>query len=266
MDVPPVIYRMYRERFYPLISDTVLEDAVHETLVKLSQAGIEKVDESRAEGIYEKGGWDNLIILDACRYDFYREKVGDVDYRITLGSNSRDFIRETFSGRDCSDTVYVSGNAHTDEEIFMEITGRSPGQVFHEIFQVHETDWIGEEGANPGAIVRDGRTARKLWPDKKLVIHLMQPHLPFIAREEDKEIDYEKAKKGQIDAERVRNAYERNLDYVLEGPLQELLEALDGETVITADHGEFLGENNRYGHPGGCSEEILRKVPWHRVE
>lgn len=266
MEVPPVMYRVYRERFYPLISNTMLEDLIHDTLVRLSQIGIEKVDESEAEGIYEKKGWDNLIILDACRYDFYREKIGNIDYRITLGSNSRDFIRETFSERDCSDTVYVSGNAHTDPKIFKEITGKYPDEVFHEIFQVHTNDWKDGEGPDTEAVVRDAGTANKLFPDKKLIVHFMKPHSPFIVKDEDLEITWEKVRQGEISSERAVNAYERNLDYILDGPLKDLLEILDGKTVVTADHGQFLGENNRWAHPGGCNEVPLRRVPWHEIK
>lgn len=265
MEIPSFAYRIYRNIIHPAIKGTPVEDKVHETLVTISQLGIEKVNEEEAEGIYEKE-WDNLIILDACRYDSYVEKVGEVDSRITLGSNSRDFMEKNFSNRDCSDTVYVSGNAHTQPEVFREITGKWPSEVFHEIFQTHINDWKDGEGPDTYAAVRDAKTARKLFPEKKLIVHLMKPHMPFIAREEDKEVTWDKVRKGEVSPERAIGAYERNLDWVLDGPLPELLEFFDGRTVITADHGHLLGENNRWGHPGGRNEVPLRKVPWHVME
>jgi glucan phosphoethanolaminetransferase (alkaline phosphatase superfamily) len=36
--------------------------------------------------------------------------------------------------------------------------------------------------------------------------------------------------------------------------------------LITADHGELLGENGLYGHPADSDAEKLRKVPWYSLE
>jgi hypothetical protein len=239
---------------------------VHELLVELTQRGIPEVDESEAEGIYERD-WDNLIILDACRHDSYEEVVErSVESRVTLGSNSRDFIRENFSERDCSDTVYISGNAHTQGSVFEEITGKRPGDVFHEIFQVHSNNWVEGEGTDPDAMINQTKTAAKLFPDKKIVVHVMKPHYPFLGRDEDVDISFEKARYGEVAAQEVREAYRRNLDYALQKIVPELKQLLQGKTAITADHGELLGENNRWAHPGGRSEVPLRKVPWDIVK
>lgn len=61
--------------------------------------------------------WDYLIILDACRYDYF-EKIYD-DYlngklqKVTSpGSNTFSWIVKTFRGSDFSSTIYISGNPH----------------------------------------------------------------------------------------------------------------------------------------------------------
>jgi hypothetical protein len=263
--VPNWAYKLYHFHLRPALRGTPFEDQVHELLVELTQRGIPKVDESKAEGIYERD-WDNLIILDACRHDAYEEAVGrEVESRVTLGSNSKDFIRENFSDRDCSDTVYVSGNAHTQTSVFEEITGRKPRDVFFEVFQVHRNNWVEGEATEPEAMVRQARTAAKLFPDKKIIVHIMKPHMPFLGRESDKDITWDKVRVGEVGSEEGIAAYERNLEYVLNEMLPEILEGMEGETVISADHGQFLGENNRWGHPGGRSEIPLREVPWDRL-
>jgi len=57
--------------------------------------------------------WDNLIILDACRYDSfskYNEYDGELQYRISRGSSTKEFLRGNFQGPNHYDTVYCSGN------------------------------------------------------------------------------------------------------------------------------------------------------------
>jgi hypothetical protein len=51
-----------------------------------------------------------------------------------------------------------------------------------------------------------------------------------------------------------------------------LIERLDGKTVITADHGNLVGERlspvpvKGYGHPGYLRKDELVLVPWMELE
>jgi len=62
-------------------------------------------------------------------------------------------------------------------------------------------------------------------------------------------------------------AYQTNLDVVLK-EVDELLTSATGKTVVTADHGELLGERmspvpvRRYSHPRGVFVDTLLTVPW----
>lgn len=51
----------------------------------------------KGTNFFEKD-WDNLIILDACRYDIF-EKIntigGDLSYKISKGSHSEEFYQKT---------------------------------------------------------------------------------------------------------------------------------------------------------------------------
>ena len=118
--------------------------------------------------------------------------------------------------------------------------------------------------------MRDARTAQKLFPDKNLIVHFMQPHVPFENHPEtsekynykDESIDvWQAAMRGEIDAEGAIEAYKKNLEFVIPF-VEELVEDLEGTSVITSDHGNLIGEGNFYGHPRGYSSVGLRKVPW----
>ncbi|MBC5792921.1 MAG: hypothetical protein H8Z69_02660 [Nanohaloarchaea archaeon] len=259
------IYKYYRYKFYSKYSHLKGATFLHRQLKTLAQKGIEKFD-GKSESIFEKNDWDNLIILDACRYDLYREVNGEVEKRITLGSDSRQFIEETFSEGDFSDVVYVTANPHFSASNFRENIGRDVEETFHEVYHTYETDWSEENGTvMPEAVVRDAKNAKKLFPDKKLIIHFMQPHHPFvnfdIGDDTVESNPWSLAERGKLSEEKVWKMYRDNLEFVM--PFAEQLsEELGGTTVITADHGNLCGENGLYHHPYGSDAKGLREVPW----
>lgn len=244
-----------------------------------------KVNDS--DPIYELE-WDNLIILDACRYDLYQKVQGEGSHRITLGSGSPEFIRKTFSERNFEDTVCITANPHyassdlsQRKETFNDLTGKSADDVFYETFMpfTNDEDWDEKIGTvRPEPVVRDALTAERLFPEKRKIIHFMQPHHPFIPANlnepgfadmfsgstEDDSI-WQKAMKSQVSHEEVVEAYEDNLEYVLDYVF-DMIDELEGKTVITADHGNFVGEGGYYGHRRGSDYECIRKVPWHVVK
>jgi hypothetical protein len=65
----------------------------------------------------------------------------------------------------------------------------------------------------------------------------------------------------------IRNAYYESLELTLEN-IEEVIHTFDGKIVISADHGELLGDTigpfgtKRYGHPVGLYVPELRRVPW----
>lgn len=112
-------------------------------------------------------------------------------------------------------------------------------------------------------------------PDKRLLVHYIQPHYPFVgefgaSRFDDFGSSFYDVVTSHDDAtpEMVRKAYAENLDLVLD-EVADLLEHLQGKTVVTADHGEMLGDRHDYvpvrdyGHHEGIYNDALTKVPWH---
>ena len=99
----------------------------------------------------------------------------------------------------------------------------------------------------------------------------MQPHTPYLG-ESGERFDPriplgELPKEYDVTETELRRAYRENLDLAM-AEVERLLEQLPGKTVVTADHGELLGERLRpvpvrdFGHPDGVYLEPLVTVPW----
>lgn len=226
-----------------------------------NRAGTDIVDED----------WDNLILLDACRYDTYAEVTpfsGPVEVRESRGSSSQQFVRGNFTGRTLHDTVVVSGN-----QWYIDL-GDELDCEFHSYYDV---DRDIADGFVPSAerVTEAVLTKKDEFPNKRLLIHYMQPHHPFIETEVE-EIKLKRSglrntvRASSVDETAVRSAYRDNLQYVLRH-VRRLMESLDGKTVISADHGELLGERlfpvpiRWFGHPPGIYVDELVSVPWHVV-
>jgi hypothetical protein len=237
---------------------------------------LENLDKEHREtqSIFERGEWDNLIILDACRYDKLNDiREHEVEDRVTLGSTSSEYVERTFTEDKYDDVVYISANGFLTDQMMQKHLGKK--DIFHEKFDTIETDWDSEKGTVlPEDVVRDAETAESLFPEKRKIIHFIQPHYPYLTREFGERSDthlpdetddaLKLAERGEIPRAEIIKAYEENLEIVLEHA-EKLAQELEGKTVITADHGELLGENGLYGHPAGSNAKELRRVPWEEV-
>ncbi|PTD94344.1 hypothetical protein C9439_03360 [archaeon SCG-AAA382B04] len=70
----------------------------------------------RYQNIFEES-WDILIILDACRFDFFREIYqdyfsGELEKRKSRGSNTGEWLTKTFT--DKYDLTYISSNPYVN--------------------------------------------------------------------------------------------------------------------------------------------------------
>jgi len=216
--------------------------------------------------------WDNLLVLDACRADLF-EEVADLstfdEYgRVTsIGSMTREWTERTFAGREFGDTVYVTSNPFTDKMV---------GESFHDLYSVWKKHFDKEERTVlPEPVAEAARRSFAEHPDKRQIVHFMQPHHPFIGHDRLRELTewdiyaiaedegrpephspYEALNMGLVDYGEVWNAYADNLRIGLDAAL-DLAVDLDGRTVVTSDHGNMFGERawpvpmRVYGHPAG---------------
>lgn len=221
--------------------------------------------------------WDTLLILDACRYDVF-ERVnklpGTLRCRVSKASESWQFMRRNFAGRTLHNTVYVTANPNAEQ---------LPDGTFHFVDKLYADHWDEEAGvARPEAVAEIARETAEAYPQKRLIVHFMQPHAPYLGphgrtvehnttQDPNEEVRavWANIRYGLTDTTiaDVRRAYVENLELVLEH-VAALHDALDGKTVVTADHGELLGDRLRpipvrgYGHPPDLRVPALVRVPW----
>lgn len=211
--------------------------------------------------------WDNLLILDACRYDEFERQSslpGKLESRISRGSTSPEFIRGNFSGKEMHEVVYVSANAW-----YAKLKDKIGADIHS--YEFVERDVMDGITSRPETVSAAARQAMESYPNKRLIVHYMQPHWPYLGPTGEKFPDarfFEGVRNSETTHDDIMQAYRENLDLVL-SEVESLLPELQGRTVITADHGELLGDREKpipikaYRHPEGVYVDSLVKVPWH---
>lgn len=121
--------------------------------------------------------WDNLVILDGCRYDLFYESTQDqfdeIDYRISQAPSTPKFLRSNISNRELHDTVYVTANPQYVKE---NLESR-----FHAVIPVWKSEWDDEKNTVlPKEVLKVVKLANESYPNKRLLVHFMQPHYPFL--------------------------------------------------------------------------------------
>lgn len=237
--------------------------------------------------------WDTLVVLDACRADLFAERAdtdGYDEYRTVTsrGSTTREWVLENFAGGEHGDVVYVTANPYVSREA---------AGAFHRLYEPWVTDFDDDlHTVRPEAVVEAAREAHEAHPDKRVVVHFMQPHHPFVPApdlqfdgwqieefegwEGDREgadgpgrphTPWEALATGLVGREELWQAYGDNLSLVLDA-VGDLLEAVSGRVAVTSDHGNMLGERTFpfpvrvYGHPAGVRNRELVEVPWAVVQ
>jgi len=222
--------------------------------------------------------WDYLIILDACRYDYFEKYYrdyfdGELKKVRSPASSTIPWLRATWPNY--YDLRYISGNPYVTS-LSIPI-GFYAKPHFREIIDVWDFGWSNKFHTTPPkamslALLQSG--------GYKTVAHYMQPHHPYIGETKiqfniktDREGLVRNFRSmsaklrsaihhGKISMDFLRKAYEDNLKLVLES-VGGVLDELKGRFIITADHGELLGEHKEYlFHPDTEDHPILREVPW----
>jgi len=191
------------------------------------------------------------------------------------------------------DIVYVTANPFVDKYL----TGK-----FHKIISVWKSGWSEKyQTVPPFEVYKYALEAILKYPNKRLIIHFMQPHFPYLlapqisggellkyarkrmlGKTESPKTNYGKSihpfKIAYTDfylrlPDKVHwLLYRANLEIVLDY-VEKLIDFLPGTTVITADHGEAFGEKIHpllpyrvYGHPPNYRLPTIIKVPWLIIE
>lgn len=221
--------------------------------------------------LIERMDWDVLIVLDACRYDYF-VRLNTIKGRLIMvrspGSCTIDWLKAVFTKY--YDLTYISANPMVNSKT--DVFGFNATKHFKKVIDVWDWGWRDDLGTVPPWNVN---IAVLKHMDKKMIIHYLQPHGPWIGQPRltltgfrtpplaDEKIA-EMVKKGEISVKTLRKAYEGNLKLVLKYVEQLIKKLPHRRIVITSDHGELLGEEG-FLHPCGSNHPILREVPWLEV-
>lgn len=231
--------------------------------------------------------WDVLLILDACRYDVFDDMYGsdprfEIESMQSAGSASPEWMLNNFDSQfadQMAETAYVTGNPYSSKCI-------SDG-LFGHMEEVWRSHWDDAEGTVLPDVLSD--VAIQVWEEEepeRMIVHYMQPHKPYIPASDSVKMersdftfnlpkvflsralgmypDFKKAeaRRGEISDAELWELYQENLAYVVESITETILRAINAEIVISADHGELLGEDGVYHHPAYMRYSELRTVPW----
>lgn len=246
---------------------------------KYNNKGVKVIDED----------WDILIILDACREDMFSKCcsiTGNLSNKLSRGSNTKEYLYGNFNREKLLDIVYTTANPQFQKH-YIEINAE-----FHRVYNIWDSDlWDEDTGTVlPSDVTQIAKKNINEHPNKRHIIHYLQPHYPFIDTDlEDigrnifKNQNREKQDggfdlwglqmRGEIDipTEKLNEAYYKNLELVLDA-IEDLIDEISGKIIITSDHGNMVGERSRpipireWGHPSGIYTPELVKVPWLIIE
>ncbi|WP_159077103.1 alkaline phosphatase family protein [Halococcoides cellulosivorans] len=235
--------------------------------------------------------WDVCAILDACRYDIYKEVVsshdlgGKLKCRPSPASSTPEWLMRSFQNTTHTDIVYVTANPqYYNHENDLDPT-------FHKIINVWKDNWDEDlQTVPPAKMSKAVKDASDEFPNKRILAHFVQPHVPFIGEFGRQKFpislnsavdnDWNAARKfwpsirqeeREYTDEDLREAYIENIEVVLNEVLP-LFKSIDGKPLITSDHGQLLGERisplpiKEYGHPAGIYVPELIETPIHFLD
>lgn len=270
----------------------------------------EKEDQAELVKLLE---WDYLIVLDACRYDYFKENC-DLSGKLNKvrspafkgeGAPTSVWYRNVFKNT-YDDIVHISSHPRVNSKF--EVEGFDAKEHFSRIVDLWDSGWNEEMGTVlPEDVTSTALEEIKKEPEKRFIVHYMQPHTPYLSlgppttkkkKEPDSRTSLTRKLRNKmvstcrnvigdktavdlmgflnlpplspmddalrkVGVEGVREAYIKNLLRVLKS-VEDLVNSIDGDIVITSDHGELLGEGGRFGHELGPREELV-DVPWFKV-
>jgi len=212
-----------------------------------------------------------LIILDAMRYDYFGEfypkylegellKVYNNGVSYTL-----DWWSEMFTEK--YDAVLYDPVPFTLEQ--QEEVDWKYSEHFNKVVGPERIDFDHEKDTCPPVYVNrvvrgDSYTGMK-------VIRYIFPHPPLDGLDFTKgsgkiRKTEEKLVKEKVTEKELKEAYGRNVKTSFEGVV-DLVSCLNGEVVLTSDHGTALGKNGFLFHARSYPEmPCLNHVPWFRAE
>ncbi|RLI77852.1 hypothetical protein DRP04_10770 [Archaeoglobales archaeon] len=219
---------------------------------------------------------DILIILDACRYDYFvkcNNIEGELKELKLESTSTLDWLWMSWPSK--YEITYVSANPNISSRF--EQRGYKGGEHFREVIDVWDFGWSDELRTVHPDVVTEVAKERL---EEDLIVHYIQPHAPYIGEPRLNVSGWAELRCGLLGLkpsgreERIypteegikllKAAYLGNLKLVLQSVNKLLKHIPKGKKVaITSDHSELLGEKNLIGHGYGLNKQI--SVPYLKV-
>ena len=256
------------ERTYAL---PVIKKRLGNFLRKKTEVRLFKILDQR--DLIEANDWSDIIIFDACRHDFFKKYYGEYFtgklLEVWNGGVGWTFewFKRTF--RIKYDAVLFTPLAVTrtggvvNNEIIRFLLDSSP------FLNVVSNREIGSKPLDFAPQFVNEAVKTSDWKCRK-IIHYFAPHPPFFDIPcLNGKIGGAKLKRlfetGEITIQDIRRGYTSNLKMAFEAAI-EIMPYLGKKVIITADHGECLGDCGRLLHGAGYNHEHIVNVPWFEVE
>lgn len=133
------------------------------------------------------GDWKYLGILDACRYDYFSnlcdlpgdlKKVFSPAFKGKIAPTSI-WYNEIFT-KEYEDIIHISAHPRVNSK--MEVDGFEGEKHFFKVFDLWDSEWNSEWGTVlPEDVTKRSLKIIKRFPNKRFVIHYMQPHTPYLS-------------------------------------------------------------------------------------
>jgi hypothetical protein len=134
--------------------------------------------------------WDILIILDACRYDYFKKvykkyiKKGTLKKAISPAKHTMEWLAKIFIEY-YDDIVYISATPRVNSKLEIEELGfKFDGKKhFFKIIDVWDFGWNENLGTIPPEnVTKTFLKIMKKYKEKRFILHYKQPHAPYIGK------------------------------------------------------------------------------------
>lgn len=130
--------------------------------------------------------WDYLIILDACRYDYFEQLYrdyfqGKLTKKISAGTSTNEWRDNSFPGY-YDDIIYISANPMFSSTL--DVYGYTAGKHFYKVYELWKNGWDKDHGTVlPQTVTQASISIIRETPNKRFIIHYLQPHEPYLMPE-----------------------------------------------------------------------------------
>lgn len=177
--------------------------------------------------------WDILIMLDACRYDYFKKYVekteleGNLKKAISPATWTMEWLNKVFGEDYLDDVIYVSANPFVNSKRDVEFNGRwgdkrhfSGRKHFKEIINLWDYAWnYTSYTVLPEDVTSEAMKSIDLNPNMRHILHYMQPHEPYLSNPITQDIDGTKLEKRSFFRKMIMAVMELSKVFIGDRPI-----------------------------------------------